>query len=175
MRNPDSYASIVKSVFTRYGIPFFLDGNRDITGHPLIVFILSALEIFSTNWSYEAVFRYAKTGLTSVVRDDLDILENYVLANGIRGNIWIRESDWDFPADYGDSRQGPSEREPELLERINAARRKLTAPLEAFRSKTKGGTDAVSFCTALYDLLCETGAAGRIDELSGMFAEAGLF
>lgn len=174
MRNPDSYDSIVKSVFTRYGIPFFLDGKREISGHPLIVFILSALEIFTSNWSYEAVFRYAKTGLTSVARDDLDILENYVLANGIRGNVWLREADWDYPADYNDMQQGPSEREQELLDRINAARRMLTAPLEAFRSKTRGGVDAVVFCTALYDLLCETGASARIEELSRMFAESGL-
>ena len=97
MRNPDSYSSIVKSVFTRYGIPYFLDGKRDIDGHPLIVFILSALEIFANNWSYEAVFRYAKTGFLSIERDDLDLLENYVLANGIRGNMWTREDDWDYP------------------------------------------------------------------------------
>ena len=173
MRNPDDYGSIVKSVFTRYGIPYFLDGKRDIDGHPLIVFILSALEIFISNWSYEAVFRYAKTGLLSVDRQDLDILENYVLANGIRGNIWTREEDWDYPVEP-DNRKVPSEQEPELLERINAARRKVADPLIAFRSKTKGGVKAVAFCTALYELLCETGAAKRIEELSDMFTDTGL-
>jgi len=174
MRNPDSYSSIVKSVFTRFGIPFFLDGKRDINGHPLIIFILSALEIFSSNWSYEAVFRYAKTGLTSVDREDIDILENYVLANGIKGNMWKREDDWDYPADPSSRDNGPSERETRLLERINAARRKLTVPLENFRNRTKGGANAVVFCTALYDLLCETGAAQKVEELSRMFADAGM-
>jgi len=174
MRNPDSYSSIVKSVFTRYGIPFFLDGKREINGHPLIIFILSALEVFSSNWSYEAVFRYAKTGLTSVDREDIDLLENYVLANGIRGNAWKKEDDWDYPVEYDSRRSEPSEREIRLLERINAARRKLTVPLESFRSKTKGGVSAVVFCTALYDLLCETGAAQKVEELSQMFADAGM-
>ena len=173
MRNPDDYSSIVKSVFTRYGIPYFLDGKRDIDGHPLIVFILSALEIFTGNWSYEAVFRYAKTGLLSIGRQDLDILENYVLANGIRGSMWTREEDWDYPVEY-DERKETSEREPVLLERINAVRRELVAPLISFRAKTKGGARAVTFCTALYDLLCETGAAKRIEELSEMFADTGM-
>ncbi|HOL91166.1 MAG TPA: exodeoxyribonuclease V subunit gamma [Clostridiales bacterium] len=173
MRNPDDYSSIIKSVFARYGIPYFLDGKRDIDGHPLIVFILSALEIFTGNWSYEAVFRYAKTGLLSIGRQDLDILENYVLANGIRGSMWTREDDWDYPVGY-DERKEPSEREPVLLERINAARRELVAPLISFRAKTKGGARAVTFCTALYDLLCETGAAKRIEELSEMFADTGM-
>src|SRR5690606_16046036 len=139
----------------------------------LIVFILSALEIFANNWSYEAVFRYAKTGFLSIERDDLDLLENYVLANGIRGNMWTREDDWDYPVEYSGSKE-TSEREPELLARINAARRELTAPLMTFRTKTKGGVKAVTFCTALYDLLCETGAAKRIEELSEMFADTGM-
>ena len=173
MRNPDSYSSIVKSVFKRYGIPFFLDGKRDIDGHPLIVFILSALEIFTSSWSYEAVFRYAKTGLLSIDRDELDILENYVLANGIRGNVWKRESDWDYPVDDSGRRKEPSGRETELLGRINAARKKLAEPLDAFRQKTKGGAAAVVFCTALYELLCDTGAAEKIEELSRKFADNG--
>ncbi len=173
MRNPDSYSSIVKSVFKRYGIPFFLDGKRDIDGHPLIVFILSGLEIFTSSWSYEAVFRYAKTGLLSIDRDDLDILENYVLANGIRGNVWKRESDWDYPVDSSRRGQEPSGREAELLCRINAARRKLAEPLDAFRLKTKGGVGAVAFCTALYELLRDTGAAEKTEELSRRFADNG--
>lgn len=173
MRNPDSYSSIVKSVFKRYGIPFFLDGKRDIDGHPLIVFILSALEIFTSSWSYEAVFRYAKTGLLSIDRDELDILENYVLANGIRGNVWKREGDWDYPVDGSSGQKEPSGREAELLRKINEARRKLAGPLDVFRQKTKGGADAVVFCTALYELLCDTGAAGRIEELSGRFTDSG--
>jgi ATP-dependent helicase/nuclease subunit B len=176
MRNPDDYSSIIKSVFTRYGIPYFLDGKRDIDGHPLIVFILSALEIFASNWSYEAVFRYAKTGLLSIDRHDLDILENYVLANGIRGSMWTRAEDWDYPEHYDirEPSQQELEQESELLERVNAARRELTAPLIEFRAKTKGGVKAVTFCTALYDLLCETGAAKRTEELSDMFADAGM-
>lgn len=173
MRNPDSYSSIIKSVFKRYGIPFFLDGKRDIDGHPLIVFILSALEIFTSNWSYEAVFRYAKTGLLDIGRDELDILENYVLANGIRGNVWKRESDWDYPVEGSSRQKEPTDRETELLRRIDAARRKLAGPLDAFRQKTKGGVTAVVFCTALYELLIETGAAGKIEELSRRFADNG--
>lgn len=176
MRNPESYRSVVKSTFTRYGIPYFFDGKRDIDGHPLVVFILSALEIFTDSWSYEAVFRYARTGLTGVAREELDLLENYVLANGIRGNVWIRQNDWDYPV--GQSSRGvasdPDPKELEGLMRINTARRQLTAPLEAFRARTKGGAKAVEFCTSLYELLCRTGANKMIEELSVQFAAEGM-
>ena len=174
MRNPESYRSIVKSVFKRFGIPFFFDGKRNIDGHPLIVFILSALEIFTNSWSYEAVFRYARTGLSGVEREELDILENYVLANGIRGNAWLRQNDWDYPVEPSGRGREPSQRELDTLVRINTARRQLAAPLETFRGKTKGGTGAVEFCTALYELLCDTCADKKIDEFSIKFASEGI-
>ncbi len=174
MRNPESYRSIVKSIFTRYGVPYFFDGKRSIDGHPLVIFILSALEIFTDSWSYEAVFRYARTGLTGVAREELDLLENYVLANGIRGNVWIRQNDWDYPIDRSGRGAEPDQKELDSLMRINAARRELTAPLEAFRAKTKGGARAVAFCTALYELLCGTGANKTIEELSVKFAAEGM-
>lgn len=174
MRNPESYRSIVKSIFTRYGIPYFFDGKRDIDGHPLVVFLLSALEIFTDSWSYEAVFRYARTGLTGVAREELDLLENYVLANGIRGNVWVRQNDWNYPADRSGRGGEPDQKEFDGLMRINIARRQLTAPLEAFRAKTKGGARAIEFCTSLYELLCTTGANKTIEELSVKFAAEGM-
>lgn len=174
MRNPESYRSIVKSIFMRYGIPYFFDGKRNIDGHPLIVFILSALDIFTNSWSYEAVFRYAKTGLTGIEREDIDLLENYVLANGIRGNSWIHENDWDYPLEPPNGKGEFSQQETETLARINSARRQLASPLQSFRSRTKGGTSAIVFCTALFDLLCETEAEKIIDGLSKQFASKGL-
>jgi ATP-dependent helicase/nuclease subunit B len=173
MRNPESYGSSIKSIFSRFGIPFFFDGKRNIDSHPLVVFILSALEIFSDSWSYEAVFRYARTGLAGVAREELDLLENYVLANGIRGNVWLRQEDWDYPVEQSNRQDKPDPREQECLARINRARRQLVGPLEAFRRKTKGGAGAVEFCTALFELLCATGANQAMEDLSARFVSEG--
>ena len=46
--------------------------------------ILSMLDIFIENWSYESVFSYLKTGLTGIDHNRIDRLENYVLACGIK-------------------------------------------------------------------------------------------
>lgn len=174
MRNPDSYSSVIKSIFTRYGIPFFLDGKREIDGHPLIIFILSTLEIFISNWKYESVFRYAKTGLSGIEKEDLDLLENYVLANGIRGNTWLRQNDWDYPVEMSDKQREPSQREQDLLSRINRIRKQLVNPLEAFRRKTKGGVKAAEFCTALFELLCLTGTNKKVEEITKQLISEGF-
>ncbi len=36
-------------------------------------------------YGYETMFRYLKSGLIGIDNDDINLLENYVLANGIKG------------------------------------------------------------------------------------------
>ncbi|HBC96115.1 MAG TPA: hypothetical protein DC034_04875, partial [Clostridium sp.] len=92
----DGYESLIKAVFNEYDIPYFIDKKREIVNNPVIVLIISAVEILSKNWSYESVFRYLKTGILNIEFDEIDMLENYVLANGIRGKRWTQPEPWDF-------------------------------------------------------------------------------
>ena len=46
-------------------------------------------------YSYETMFRYLKSGLIGIDNDDISLLENYVLANGIRGKKWFEEK-WNY-------------------------------------------------------------------------------
>ena len=62
-REIDSYDKITSVIFNEYNIPYFLDKKREILSNPLVVLIISSLEILSTNWSYESVFKYVKSGL----------------------------------------------------------------------------------------------------------------
>ena len=100
-RNLAEYEGLISAIFPQYSIPFFIDRKKPVDSHPLVTLVLSMMDIFVHNWSYESVFRYLKTGLTGIAREEIDILENYVLANGIRGNQWTREEDWDYRPDSG--------------------------------------------------------------------------
>ncbi len=91
----EGYENIISSVFLQYNIPFFIDKKREINNNPIIVLILSALEVLSKNWTYESVFRYLKTGLLDINNEEMDILENYVLANGIKGYQWTNDKPWE--------------------------------------------------------------------------------
>ena len=83
-REIDSYDKITSVIFNEYNIPYFLDKKREILSNPLVVLIISALEILVTNWSYESVFKYVKSGLITLETNFIDKLENYILANGIK-------------------------------------------------------------------------------------------
>jgi ATP-dependent helicase/nuclease subunit B len=170
--NLQDYERLVEVIFTEYEIPFFLDRKKAITDHPLVQLILAMLDIFTLQWSYEAVFRYLKTGLTGMDREDIDQIENYVLACGIRGSYWTREQAWDMSPDFLPTAHKP-ENNAENLAAINGIRNRITKPLLEFREKTKGRKTAAEICGALYEYLCGLGVPARIEGLIEDFRQNG--
>lgn len=163
---------LIEVIFNEYEIPCFIDRKIDITNHPLVRMILSMMDIFIENWSYEAVFRYLKTGLTGIDRDSIDRLENYVLACGIRGSRWTGEQDWSMsPGLLPEERD--SEKQSEMLAEINMIRYEVSRPLLEFRKRIKGRRKSSEVCGALYDFLCTTGVPGRIEEDIERFRKSG--
>jgi ATP-dependent helicase/nuclease subunit B len=79
---------IIRNTFFSYDIPCFFDASSDILSHPLTELIRSLVEVVVSNFSYEGVFRFLKTNMAPIAMDDIDMLENYVLANGVRGYKW---------------------------------------------------------------------------------------
>ena len=144
----------------------------DIISHPLVSLILSMLDIFQENWSYESVFRYLKTGLTGIDADRIDRLENYVLACGIRGSRWLDEEDWTMSPEMLPG-EDDLEKHADMLRDINETRRLVTAPLMEFRNGTKGRNTAAVFCAGLYEFLCNIGLPERIWDSVEQFKKDG--
>lgn len=171
--NLSGYEKLIEVIFAEYGIPCFIDRKVDIVNHPLVRLILSMLDIFIENWSYEAVFRYLKTGLTGIDQDSIDRLENYVLACGVQGSRWIDEQEWRMIPDLIlDEKSLEAQRE--LLENINRIRAQVLAPLMEFRKKTRGRKRASEFCASLYDYLCTIGVPERIEDSIERFRKIGI-
>lgn len=171
-RDVASYEKLVGAIFDEYGIPFFFDQKRDISSNPIIVLVLSAIDIISKNWSYESVFGYLKTNLTGLDIEDVDVLENYVLAAGIKGKRWLSGEDWKFWPDYGYEGELPEDAK-EKLAQINQIRVKVCEPLLKLKSKTEGKKGAAENCGALYDFLCDLGLPDRIEALVDKFKSEG--
>ncbi|MFZ5643387.1 MAG: helicase-exonuclease AddAB subunit AddB [Bacillota bacterium] len=172
VRNLAAYERSIEVIFAEYEIPCFIDRKIEITNHPLVRLILSMLDIFNENWSYEAVFRYLKTGLTGVDRSSIDRLENYVLACGIRGSRWISEQDWDMSPGLIPGQRDFGGHDSELKE-INKVRYDICGPLLEFRKKTRGRKKASEICSALYDFLLKIEVPGRIESCIGLFRKSG--
>lgn len=91
--NIEAYSSLFKAIFDEYNIPVFIDENKDITQNLIIKYVLAILDVFSKNFSYEAVFNYLKTGFSKV--KDVYEVENYCLKWGIQGNKFYKDK-WEY-------------------------------------------------------------------------------
>lgn len=163
LRDLESYHELVSTVFQDHGIPFFIDRKRSVLHHPLIELIRSALEVVQRNWAYDPVFRYLKTDLVSVTRDRVDLLENYVLAHGIRGKKWLDDRDWAYRRRYtlGEDVEISGAAAAELAF-INQVRRQAVAALASFAVQCGTAQNVRELTTALYNLLADLKAADQL-------------
>lgn len=87
--NVEIYGNYVEQVFKKYEIPYFLDMTKEVLFHPFIEFIRAILQVVENDFSYNAVMRLLRTGYCQIPQAEIDQLENYLLATGIRGkNMW---------------------------------------------------------------------------------------
>ena len=62
-RDLNRYDFLVQSIFNEYKIPNYIDKKREAKSNPIIVLIISALEMQNRRYNYETMFRYLKSGL----------------------------------------------------------------------------------------------------------------
>lgn len=92
-KNIENINNIAKAIFSKYNIPIFIDEKSEITENILIKYILSILEIYTTNWSTETVFNYIKSDFLEINKNDIYKLEKYCQKMGINRNKWYK-NDW---------------------------------------------------------------------------------
>ena len=138
MRNGQDYQELIDTIFRDYEIPYFIDQKRTMLHHPLVELIRSVLEIINGYWRYEPVFRAIKTELlfplgqqTNRLREQMDGLENYVLAYGIKGNKWIKRERWSLSsyAWAGTRNIAQTDAERRKKQELNELRLMVTAPI----------------------------------------------
>ncbi len=173
VRNTAGYERYIEAVLPAYGIPFFMDRTINILEHPFTVFVLSALELITKGYTYETVFRYIKSGFLRIPAETVDALENYVLATGIRGDVWKNEEKWNMRAAAYTERE--TEEDVQLQAIADATRRKIVLPLIRLEENLKAGKTAAEKCEAMYAFLEEMKAPRRVLALARLFEKNGDF
>jgi ATP-dependent helicase/nuclease subunit B len=90
VRQLDGYHDVLRRVFLRYGIPFFLDRREPVAHHPLAELTRYALRLALYGWQHDDWFGALKTGLVTADESAVDRLENEALARGWEGNAWFQ-------------------------------------------------------------------------------------
>ena len=159
----ETYFALIQPLFAVHAIPFFVDMKRPATHHPLAELIRSALEVLR-GWRRESIFRCLRTGFFDAAAEDIDLLENYVIEFGLKGlSTWQRS--WDLRRVKSlDSPNRPADStELELIDKVNAIRQKISAPLIHFAENVKASEKNVTeLTTALFNLLEELNVHERL-------------
>ena len=177
VRRMEDYAELLARTFEDYGIPYYLDAKASAAHHPLAEFVRSALETVVSGWKADPLLRCAKTDLLqpeegNVSRDEVDRLENYVLAAGIDGWRWHDDRCW-RPLGRGDLEAEEAAEGDERLAAVKRTRDALVAPLRRLEQRCKRARNVRELCEALFALLEETAAADRLEAWSAADEAAG--
>lgn len=176
--NIEEYLNIIEAVFSQYDIKYFTDAKLPVAEHPIIQTVVSLFDIISEGWSYDSVFRYLKSGfiyktdgegnVSGFARDDIDLLDSYVLKYGIKGKKkWLSEEEWKANASsLSDAlSEQRAENEKEKIKKIDRIRREATEPIKHFIENTSGRNTVLRLAGALFEFFEE------INLYSGLSAE----
>lgn len=146
--NIESYSSLFKAIFDEYNIPVFIDENKDITQNLIIKYVLAILDVFSKNFSYEAIFNYLKTGFSKI--DDIYELENYCLKWGIKGNKFYKDK-WEY--------------EDEKIANFQDDQQIIIDELVELKNSLSKNKKASEICKVLYDYLVKKDIAKNDEQI----------
>ncbi len=149
------YETLIETIFKLYELPYFLDMKRNIHTNNFVSLIESVLEILTSSYSYKGMMKFLRCEILDIPRGDIDKLENYILAYGIRGKKkW--SSEWLF-----------DEKNVEDQAAINETREKILAPIQRLElrlreTRVKGKNTVLDITKAIYLFLEDIGAYSKL-------------
>lgn len=137
------YSSLIKSIFSKYNIPVFIDEKKDLNQNILVKYIISILDIFAKGWNSEAIFNYLKIGFINIADEDIFILENYCKKVGITG-LKKFTNEW----------QVVTESKEDII-KLNELRKQIIKPLLKFKDELGKNKTVKEITKSLYSFLEE--------------------
>ena len=163
------YQSLVNLAFHRCGIPVYMSGTEDILQKSVISTVLSALDAALGGFEQRSTLRYLRSVLSPVEPNTCDLVENYAIIWGIRGNRWMEN--WLYHPD------GLSavfdEASEECLRIINEAREIAITPLADLLHRFREAKNLSEQVLALYAFLQQIHLEERLDILAQEMDVAG--
>lgn len=165
----NAYLQTLELVFRRCGIPLYQAGTEDILQKSVISMVLAAMDAALGGFDQRDVLRYIKSILSPVDMDTCDLLENYVITWGIRGNAFLKE--W---VNHPDGLSGKWTDEDLIqLQKLNEARTEALLPLERLSRAFREAKNLSQQVQALYSFLVDIRLSERLEQLAQQMNEIG--
>ncbi len=161
-RGVEPYARILPAVFESRGVSVFLDARQNIGATPLIRLLSGTLEILAYGHSYERIMTIARTEIFPLSREDIDQLENYILATAPSHAMW-QEEIWDFQPGHGTFD----------LEQINTTKNILLSGVKQIENALSGRKTGGEIAAAILNWMKDSSLAENVTHLAQEATENG--
>lgn len=162
------YGMLVREEFARLGIPCFVDQKKSILTNSYVDMLCSVLDVLLKDFDYAGCMRYLKSTFSGVDPDQANLVDNFLLATGIRGHKrWQQQ--WDGTYVYRRKRE---EVAAETIESINQVRKLLWDRLGFLYEQMGRGKHTVrEYAGLLCDFMEQQGHYAQIQDLVERFRE----
>lgn len=167
-RNLSDYDYLINRIFDEYSLEYFIDKKIASKTNPVITLLISILDMKNSAYSYNSVFRYLKSGLLNLSYDEICILENFALENGISGKKWFSEN---FGNKISRNVDGENNENLEIVENLIDIRDRVFKPITNLHQKLSGLNTVREICKSLYEFTEDIGLKEKIDEIVRGFIE----
>ena len=151
--NLEAYADLLTQEFEMFQIPCFMDQTKGIVLNPFIEYIKSVFAVLKQDFSYSSVFQLLRCGMFEFDKEQIDLLENYVIKTGIRG-----QKKWGRPF----ARPVVNDKEDgEALKQLNDLRQQFMLLLKPVCNLPQKGL-VKDYVEGLYSFLVESRAAEKL-------------
>lgn len=161
MESAERYQGTIENALKKQGLPVFFDERQPVSAQPLPSLILSAIEVINSNFASASVLSYLKSGLTGLDEMEIFELENYAVYWKLSGKGWLKEQRGS-PRGLGVEL---TDEDVAALEKINASREKLIAPLSKLKRDCEGGTARI-IAGGIYRFLTSIDAPASLRKLA---------
>lgn len=162
--NMEKYEAPLRQQFEKYGVPYFMDATKSMLTNPFVAFLRDAIAVLKQGYRYADIFRLLRTGMTDLTREEIDRLENYVRARGLKGY-----KAWSTPFTYPHKEAAKNTEE---LEMLNSLRERVVTLFTPFESiKVKEELPARRWCNIFYDFCVEQKVQLKLENYAKNFEE----
>lgn len=163
------YQPLINLIFHRFHIPVYQSGTEEILQKSVVTTVLTALDTALSGFEQKNTLRYLRSALSPLSPDVCDLVENYAITWGIRGQKWLE--DWqNHPEGLGGEW---NEASSQLLDAINEARYLAVTPLQHLQQGFRDAKDLHDQVLALYQFLEEILLEQRLSQLAQELDETG--
>ncbi len=158
----DIYKPFLEMIFRRYNIPFYCSGTEPILQKSVISTVLTAIDAAQSGFDSKSILRYLRSALSPMDPDICDMLENYSVIWGIRGQKWMQN--WENHPEGLGCQWEDSHRQ--YLAMLNDARSAVMRPLAQLRQGFQAASSIRDQVISIYQFLEEIELEKRLARLA---------